>query len=108
LSLAWSLRPSRGGRVAGRGGALIFSKETADLLFGIRHLSVVAGALPETLVWDRQAGPHAGDGRPTEAIAAFRGQPAGRLGRRRLAARDVTRVTERGGPRGGSQVGHAD
>jgi hypothetical protein len=48
-------------------------------LFGIRHLSVVAGALPETLVWDRQAGPHAGDGRPTEAITAFRGQPAGRL-----------------------------
>ena len=31
------------------------------------------GALPQTLVWDRQAGLHAGDGRPTEAFAAFCG-----------------------------------
>jgi len=30
--------------------------------------SVVAGALPETLVWDRQAGLHAGGGRPTGRV----------------------------------------
>ena len=31
------------------------------------------GALPQTLVWDRQAGLHAGGGRPTEPFAAFCG-----------------------------------
>jgi transposase len=55
-------------------GALIFSKQTADLLFGIRRCLWSLGALPETLVWDRQAGLHAGDGRPTELFAAFCGQ----------------------------------
>ncbi len=55
-------------------GALIFSKQTEDLLFGIRRCLWSLGALPQTLVWDRQAGLHAGDGRPTEAFAAFCGQ----------------------------------
>jgi transposase len=55
-------------------GALIFSKQTEDLLFGIRRCLWSLGALPETLVWDRQAGLHAGDGRPTAAFAAFCGQ----------------------------------
>jgi transposase len=55
-------------------GALIFSKQTADLLFGIRRCLWSLGALPETLVWDRQAGLHAGGGRPSEAFAAFCGQ----------------------------------
>jgi transposase len=55
-------------------GALIFSKEIADLLFGIRRCLWRLGALPQTLVWDRQAGLHAGGGRPTEAFAAFCGQ----------------------------------
>jgi hypothetical protein len=32
------------------------------------------GALPETLVWDRQAGLHAGGGRPTGEFGAFCGQ----------------------------------
>ena len=32
------------------------------------------GALPQTLVWDRQAGLHANGGRPTEEFAAFCGQ----------------------------------
>ena len=32
------------------------------------------GALPNTLVWDRQAGLHAGAGRPTVEFAAFCGQ----------------------------------
>jgi transposase len=54
-------------------GALIFSKEIPDLLFGIRRCLWRLGALPQTLVWDRQAGLHAGGGRPTEAFAAFCG-----------------------------------
>jgi transposase len=55
-------------------GALIFCKEIPDLLFGIRRCLWRLGALPQTLVWDRQAGLHAGSGRPTEAFAAFCGQ----------------------------------
>jgi transposase len=55
-------------------GALIFSKEIPDLLFGIRRCLWRLGALPQTLVWDRQAGLHAGGGRPTQAFAAFCGQ----------------------------------
>ncbi len=55
-------------------GALVFSKEIPELLFGIRRCLWSLGALAETLVWDRQAGLHAGGGRPTEAFAAFCGQ----------------------------------
>ena len=55
-------------------GALVFSKEIPDLLFGIRRCLWSLGALPQTLVWDRQAGLHAGGGRPTESFAAFCGQ----------------------------------
>lgn len=55
-------------------GALIFSKEIPDLLFGICRCLWQLGALPQTVVWDRQAGLHAGGGRPTEAFAAFCGQ----------------------------------
>ena len=43
-------------------------------MFGIRRCLWSLGALPETLVWDRQSGLHAGGGRPTEAFAAFCGQ----------------------------------
>jgi transposase len=57
-------------------GALVFSKETPELLFGIRRCLWSLGALPETLVWDRQSGLHAGGGRPTEPFAAFCGQLA--------------------------------
>ncbi len=42
-------------------------------MFGIRRCLWSLGALPETLVWDRQAGLHAGDGRPTDAFAGFCG-----------------------------------
>jgi hypothetical protein len=35
---------------------------------------VVVGALPQTLVWDRQAGIHGHGGRPSEEFAAFCGQ----------------------------------
>lgn len=55
-------------------GALVFSKQTPDLLWGIGRCLWSLGALPETLVWDRQAGLHAGAGRPTDAYAAFCGQ----------------------------------
>jgi transposase len=55
-------------------GAVIFSKQTPDLLFGIRRCLWSLGALPRTLVWDRQAGLHATGGRPTEEFAAFCGQ----------------------------------
>jgi transposase len=55
-------------------GALVFSKETPELLAGIRRCLWSLGALPQTLVWDRQAGLHARDGRPTDAFASFCGQ----------------------------------
>jgi transposase len=55
-------------------GVLIFSKQTEDLLAGIGGCLQRLGGLPKTLVWDRQAGLHARDGRPTEAFAAFCGQ----------------------------------
>jgi transposase len=54
-------------------GTLIFSKQTPDLLYGIRRCLWSLAALPETLVWDRQAGLHAGGGRPTIEFAAFCG-----------------------------------
>jgi len=54
-------------------GALVFSTQTADLLFGIRRCLWSLGALPETLVWDRQSGLHAGGGRPTVEFAGFCG-----------------------------------
>jgi transposase len=55
-------------------GALVFSTQTPDLLAGIRRCLWSLGALPDTLVWDRQSGLHARDGRPTEPFAAFCGQ----------------------------------
>jgi transposase len=55
-------------------GALVFTKQTPDLLAGVRRCLWSLGALPELLVWDRQSGLHAGDGRPTEEYAAFCGQ----------------------------------
>jgi transposase len=55
-------------------GALILTKQTPDLLAGIRRCLWSLGALPELLVWDRQSGLHARDGRPTQEYAAFCGQ----------------------------------
>jgi hypothetical protein len=40
-------------------GALVFSKQTPDLLAGITRCLWRLGALPQVLVWDRQAGLHA-------------------------------------------------
>ncbi len=55
-------------------GVLIFSRETEDLLAGIAGCLERLGALPRTLVWDRQAGIHGHGGRPSDAFAAFCGQ----------------------------------
>jgi hypothetical protein len=52
----------------------VFPTQTEDLLAGIAGCLQRLGALPRTLVWDRQAGIHGRGGRPTEAFAAFCGQ----------------------------------
>ena len=54
-------------------GALIFSKEAPDILWGVGRCLDRIGALPEKLVWDRE-GAIAPAGRPTDAFAAFCGQ----------------------------------
>ncbi len=55
-------------------GALVFSKQAPDLLYGITRCLTQLGGLPETLVWDREGALHAGEGRPSDAFAAFLGQ----------------------------------
>jgi transposase len=55
-------------------GMLVFSTESEDLLAGIAGCLQRLGALPRTLVWDRQAGIHGHGGRASEAFAAFCGQ----------------------------------
>jgi transposase len=55
-------------------GALVFSKETPELLAGIRRCLWQLGGLPDTLVWDRQAGIHGHAGRPSVEFAGFCGQ----------------------------------
>jgi hypothetical protein len=54
-------------------GALIFSKEAPDILWGLGRCLSRIGALPEKLVWDRE-GAIAPAGHPTEAFAGFCGQ----------------------------------
>jgi transposase len=55
-------------------GALVFSKEAPDLVYGMNRCLGRLGALPETLVWDREGAIHAGGGRPTDAFAGFCGE----------------------------------
>jgi transposase len=55
-------------------GALVFSKEAPDLLWGIARCLWSLGGLPSTLVWDREGALHAYRGRPTDVYAAFCGQ----------------------------------
>jgi transposase len=55
-------------------GALVFSKEAPDVLWGMRRCVWRTGALPRRLVVDREGCLHAGGGRPTEEFAAFCGQ----------------------------------
>lgn len=54
-------------------GALIFSKEAPDVLWGMTRCLWSLGALPELLVWDREGALHAAGGRPTDVYAAFCG-----------------------------------
>jgi transposase len=67
-------------------GALVFSKEWEDIAFGMSRCLTRLGALPETLVWDREGAIHAGGGQPTDAFAGFCGQL--RVGWLILEARD--------------------
>lgn len=53
-------------------GALIFAKQAPDILWGMARCLANLGALPETVVWDREAA-IAPKGRPTDAFAAFCG-----------------------------------
>jgi transposase len=53
-------------------GALIFSKQAPDILWGMGRCLAKLGALPETVVWDREAA-IAPKGKPTDAFAAFCG-----------------------------------
>jgi len=54
-------------------GALIFTKEAPDILWGVGRGLGRLGVLPEKLVWDRE-GAIAGGGRPTGEFAGFCGQ----------------------------------
>jgi transposase len=54
-------------------GALVFSKEFADIAWGMSRCLAQLGALPRKLVWDRE-GAIAPKGRPTEEFLAFCGQ----------------------------------
>jgi transposase len=53
-------------------GALIFAKQAPDILWGMSRCLATLGALPETVVWDRESA-IAPRGKPTEAFAAFCG-----------------------------------
>jgi transposase len=55
-------------------GALIFSKEASDVLWGMGRCLWSLGALPELMVWDREGCLHAGGGRPTDVYAGFCGR----------------------------------
>ena len=57
-------------------GALVFSRQAPDVLWGVGRCLWSLGALPELLVWDREGALHAGAGRPTEVYAAFGGRLA--------------------------------
>jgi transposase len=73
LRRAWVVVACMGFSRAGA-GALIFSKEAPDVLWGMARCLWSLGALPQMLVWDREGCLHAGGGRPTETYAAFCGQ----------------------------------
>jgi transposase len=54
-------------------GALVFSKEAPDILWGLGRCLERIGGLPERLVWDRESA-IAPAGLPTDAFAGFCGQ----------------------------------
>jgi transposase len=55
-------------------GALVFSRQAPDVLWGMARCLWTLGGIPQLLVWDREGCLHAGDGRPTDSFAAFCGQ----------------------------------
>lgn len=55
-------------------GALVFSREAPDVLWGVARCLWQLGGLPRRVVWDREGCLHAGLGRPTDAYAALLGQ----------------------------------
>ena len=55
-------------------GALVFSKEAPDVLWGMLRCVERIGALPARLVVDREGCLHAGGGRPSDEFAGFCGQ----------------------------------
>lgn len=55
-------------------GALIFSKQAPDILWGMSRCLAELGALPRKVVWDREGAIHRGGGQPTDAFAAFCGE----------------------------------
>lgn len=67
-------------------GALVFSKRFEDIAFGMSYCLSSLGALPETIVWDREGAIHDGHGNASEDFAAFCGRLM--LGWRILQARD--------------------
>lgn len=68
---AWVVTCALGYSRAGA-GALIFARQAPDILWGMGRCLGRLGALPETVVWDRESA-IAPRGRPTEAFAAFCG-----------------------------------
>ena len=73
LRRAWVVVACLGYSRAGA-GALIFSKEAPDVLWGMRRCLWSLGGLANLMVWDREGCLHAGGGRPTETYAAFCGR----------------------------------
>jgi transposase len=67
-------------------GALVFSKQAHDILWGVVRCLWRLGGLPDNLVWDREGALHAGEGRPSDAFAALLGRL--RLGWRFCAPAD--------------------
>jgi transposase len=57
-------------------GALVFSKQFADIAWGMSRCLERLGALPKKLVWDREGAVHSGGGRPTAEFAGFCGRLA--------------------------------
>jgi transposase len=57
-------------------GALVFSKEAPDVLWGMWRCVARIGGVPQRLVVDREGCLHAGGGRPSDAFAGFCGQLA--------------------------------
>jgi transposase len=55
-------------------GALVFSKEAPDVLWGMARCLARLGALPAKAVWDREGAIHAGGGQPSEEFARLCGQ----------------------------------